>query len=44
MKAESQQDKLTLLRPWLALHRAEIQAYAAEHRVPWREDTSNLSL
>jgi len=44
MKAESQQDKLTLLRPWLALRRAEIHAYATEHRVPWREDASNLSL
>jgi tRNA(Ile)-lysidine synthase len=44
MKVQSQQGKLTLLRPWLTLRRDVIQAYALENRVPWREDASNLSL
>jgi tRNA(Ile)-lysidine synthase len=32
---------LSLVRPLLAVSRAEIEAYADEHGIPWREDPSN---
>jgi len=33
--------KLLMVRPLLKLSRAEIEAYAAEHKVPWRLDRTN---
>lgn len=34
---------LTLLRPLLGIGRGAIEAYAANHGIPWREDESNRS-
>ena len=36
--------KLEILRPWLGIWRAEIEAYAAATRIRHREDASNASL
>jgi tRNA(Ile)-lysidine synthase len=31
-----------IVRPWLDVSRSEVRAYAARHRLDWREDPSNL--
>jgi tRNA(Ile)-lysidine synthase len=36
--------KLEILRPWLGLWRADIEAYAAREKLRYREDASNASL
>ena len=36
--------KLEILRPWLGVWRAEIEAYAAQEKLRYREDASNASL
>lgn len=36
--------KLEILRPWLAVWHAEIEAYAAREKIRYREDASNSSL
>jgi tRNA(Ile)-lysidine synthase len=36
--------KLEILRPWLALWRSEIEAYAAREKIRYRDDASNTSL
>lgn len=36
-------DSVQLVRPLLNLSRAELEAFAREHKIRWREDTSNLS-
>jgi tRNA(Ile)-lysidine synthase len=41
MAAQSRLGKKLLLRPLLAVTRAEISAYAAEHQLGWVEDESN---
>jgi tRNA(Ile)-lysidine synthetase-like protein len=41
MDAETSRDGLVLHRPWLALWKKEITAYARRRRLAWREDASN---
>jgi tRNA(Ile)-lysidine synthetase-like protein len=41
MGAHSLRDGLHLHRPWLAIWREEILAYARTHRLAWREDATN---
>lgn len=36
--------KLEILRPWLALWRSDIEAYAAREKIRYRDDASNASL
>jgi len=36
--------RLEILRPWLGVWRAEIEAYAAREKIRYREDASNASL
>jgi len=36
--------RLEILRPWLAVWRAEIEAYAAREKIRYREDSSNVSM
>ena len=36
-------DSKTLIRPLLSCTRGDIQAFASEHEIPWREDNSNES-
>lgn len=35
--------KLAIIRPLLGLTKDELRAYAAEHKIPFREDATNLS-
>lgn len=37
-------DTIPLIRPLLGVSRAEIEAYMAENRIPYREDSSNTNL
>jgi tRNA(Ile)-lysidine synthase len=41
MDAISARDGLVLHRPWLAIGKKEIMAYARSHKLAWREDATN---
>lgn len=41
MDAEGRREGLVLHRPWLAIWKEEIIAYARAHRLAWNEDASN---
>lgn len=44
MDAVSKRDGLVLHRPWLALWKKEIVAYARKHKLAWREDATNADM
>jgi tRNA(Ile)-lysidine synthetase-like protein len=41
MDPVSERDGLVLHRPWLAIWKKEIMAYARHHRLKWRDDATN---
>ena len=44
MRVRTRHDGLEIVRPLLGVWRAEIDAYAAEHRLKYRDDASNAEL
>jgi tRNA(Ile)-lysidine synthase len=41
MRPVTERDGVPVLRPWLGVRRAEVQAYAEAHLLEWREDAFN---